>query len=53
MPEVERVQCHAERLRERGLDVGERLGHRMQETLGPRQERAQGTVGRAVPGEPH
>ena len=53
MPEVERVQGHAERLRERGLDVGERLGHRMQEVLGPREKRAQGPVGRAVAGEAH
>ena len=51
VPEVERVQRHAERLRERGLDVGERLGHRMHEPLGPREERAQGAVGRAVTGE--
>ena len=53
MPEVERVQRHAERLRERGLDVGERLGHRVHEALGPREERAQGAVGRAVAGEAH
>ena len=53
VPEVERVQRHAERLRERGLDVGERLGHRMHEALGPREERAQGAVGRAVAGEAH
>ena len=38
VPEVERVQRHAEGLGEGGLDIGERLGHRVNEALGPREE---------------
>ena len=51
MTEVERVQCDAERLEQRRLGVGERVGQAMGEAFRPRQSRAQSTVDR-VPGKP-
>ena len=49
--EVERVQRDPERLEQRRLRVGDSVGQRIDELLGPGDERPQRTVGRAVAGE--
>ena len=45
------MQGDSERLEQRGLRVGQAVGQRVGEVLGPRHERAQGAVGDAVPRE--
>ena len=51
LAEIERVQRNAERLEQRRLGVGEAVGDRVREPLGPREQRPQRAVGDAVAGE--